>query len=42
MSENIESDDTEIKEEEEEEEGKENRKELKERANARAEEKGKG
>ncbi len=39
MSENIESDDTEIKEEEE---GKENRKELKERANARAEEKGKG
>jgi hypothetical protein len=39
MSENIESDDTEI---EEEEEGKENRKELKERANARAEEKGKG
>ena len=40
MSENIESDDTEIVEEEEE--GKENRKELKERANARAEEKGKG
>jgi hypothetical protein len=39
MSENIESDDTEI---EEEEEGKENRKELKERADARAEEKGKG
>jgi hypothetical protein len=38
MSENIESDDTEI----EEEEGEENRKELKERANARAEEKGKG
>lgn len=41
MSENIESDDTEIVEEEEED-GKENRKELKERANARAEEKGKG
>jgi hypothetical protein len=39
MSENIESDDTEV---EEEEEGKENRKELKERADARAEEKGKG
>jgi hypothetical protein len=39
MSENIKSDDTEI---EEEEEGKENRKELKERADARAEEKGKG
>jgi hypothetical protein len=38
MSENIESDDTEI----EEEETKENRKELKERADARAEEKGKG
>jgi hypothetical protein len=40
MSENIKSDDTEI--EEEEEEGKENRKELKERADARTEEKGKG
>jgi hypothetical protein len=39
MSENIESDDTKI---EEEEESKQNRKELKERANARAEEKGKG
>ena len=39
MSENIESDDTEI---EEEEDGKKNRKELKERADARAEEKGKG
>lgn len=38
MSENIESEDTEI----EEEESKENRKELKERADARAEEKGKG
>jgi hypothetical protein len=38
MSENIESDDTEV----EEEETKENRKELKERADARAEEKGKG
>jgi hypothetical protein len=38
MSENIESDDTEI----EEEDGKKNRKELKERADARAEEKGKG
>jgi hypothetical protein len=38
MSKNIESDDTEI----EEEETKENRKELKERADARAEEKGKG
>ena len=36
MSENIESEDTEI------EETKENRKELKERADARAEEKGKG
>jgi hypothetical protein len=37
MSENIESDDSEI-----EEEGEENRKELQERADARAEEKGKG
>ena len=40
MSENIESDDSEI--EEEEKEGEENRKELQERADARAEEKGKG
>jgi hypothetical protein len=40
MSENIESDDSEI--EEEEEEGEDNRKELQERADARAEEKGKG
>jgi hypothetical protein len=39
MSENIESDDSEIKEEEE---GEENRKELQERADARTEEKGKG
>jgi hypothetical protein len=38
MSENIESEDSEI----EEEEGEENRKELQERADARAEEKGKG
>ena len=38
MSENIESDDSEI----EEEKGEENRKELQERADARAEEKGKG
>lgn len=38
MSENIESDDSEIEEEEDEE----NRKELQERADARAEEKGKG
>lgn len=37
MSENIENDDSEI-----EEEGEENRKELQERADARAEEKGKG
>ena len=37
MSENIESDDSEI--EEEEKEGEENRKELQERADARAEEK---
>jgi hypothetical protein len=38
MSENIENEDSEI----EEEEGEENRKELQERADARAEEKGKG
>jgi hypothetical protein len=38
MSENIESDDSEIEEEEDEK----NRKELQERADARAEEKGKG
>jgi hypothetical protein len=41
MSENIESDDSEI-EEKEEREGEDNRKELQERADARAEEKGKG
>ena len=40
MSENIESDDSEI--EKEEKEGEDNRKELQERADARAEEKGKG